>query len=470
MAHEDSSIQIADAMVGDYQVMYTPPRSVSQKARFGSQNSNYRTADVESEYNDSRNLSYNLPQLPNMSKVVTATPAKKRIVSKTSRFKPNSVTEKTRPSPYPVKKLPVPADEKQQVAALQQLEEELQRAYREIHAGNQTIQSLLQERKARTTSERVTSIAPAVKEVRTRIQESNAQIEWAAKKAEKLSPKKPDSRHWQNDCVLQELEVYKQRPSSRKIKECIKPSAAQSLSRSLSKSKKVTIHADSDLESEAEFTGRTDTGQLTRNLTYISEVPSQSSAYMNLRREIEAERRSGQESRPVPKETTSSNKQSDPSQSREEMTAASNMSRRRNRIYDEENMTSGFILPDITMNVQKQARPGLTAMKAPQGLETINIDVLLAKTSPSDGNETLRPSHPPLETVVGLMNDLEVERSHIADRVMKYQLAWNQFDPKSRSGIRHTLITKLQTWQEKLNDVDDRIYRLQDVAIAVERA
>ena len=183
-----------------------------------------------------------------------------------------------------------------------------------------------------------------------------------------------------------------------------------------------------------------------------------------------------------------------------EMPVASTRSRRRER--NTENMTSAFILPDITIrasDANTQDIPQLTKGKrrvlerlAQHGKETCTIckrtvgagephdhtqraknNIIIPKPVPvsqripesalGDEDHTMRPSQPPGLALATVLKGLEDETAHLKIKVSKYQALYNGHDPSLSRRQRKSVYQKMEALLRAIDAKADQIYALYDV-------
>ena len=188
-----------------------------------------------------------------------------------------------------------------------------------------------------------------------------------------------------------------------------------------------------------------------------------------------------------PKETTEHNRRH---------SETSILSIRRRRGLDAEDMTSAFIVPDITIRNLVVDVPELTkeAQKVLDGLanhngqnctvckgvinkgenhqhakETIKIskpvpvsERILPATE-NDEDHTIRPSQAPGLALATVMKCLEDELAHLKIQLTKYQTLYNGQDPALSKRSRKSVHNKIETLLQAIDSKADQIYALYDV-------
>jgi hypothetical protein len=158
----------------------------------------------------------------------------------------------------------------------------------------------------------------------------------------------------------------------------------------------------------------------------------------------------------------------------------STSSRRRNRTKSIEEMTSAFILPDITLHTG----PGAQATMA-NTIGDISHDNLNCTTCPSqdsqdkevtiplpipvsereldDTNATIRPSQPPPVALATVLKQLEDEVKHLKLQLQSYEKMYNKHDPALGRRKRLAVRQKMDTLMAEIERRSDQIYALYDV-------
>ena len=183
-----------------------------------------------------------------------------------------------------------------------------------------------------------------------------------------------------------------------------------------------------------------------------------------------------------------------------EPSTASTRSRRRAR--NTENMTSAFILPDITIRTpaaNTQELPVLTnenkkvlndlsqhgtksctvckrAIKLGEHHEHAKIaksTIMIPKPVPvserlpesvlEDEDHTLRPSQPPGLALASVLKGLEDETAHLKIKLSKYQALYNGHDPSLSRRQRKAVYQKTEGLLQAIDAKSDQIYALYDV-------
>ncbi|KAK4636331.1 Spindle pole body protein ppc89 [Fulvia fulva] len=154
----------------------------------------------------------------------------------------------------------------------------------------------------------------------------------------------------------------------------------------------------------------------------------------------------------------------------------SNTSRRRRRSSGAEGMTSAFIIPDITMNVNQ---PLLATLSKPSCInhDAINCTVCpdSAKTStipqpiPVTDRDidvtdaTLRPAQAPADALAMVIKNLSDEVAHLRVQREVHSQQYNQHDPAISKRRRHSLKAKIEALTSQIETRSDQIYALYDV-------
>jgi hypothetical protein len=158
----------------------------------------------------------------------------------------------------------------------------------------------------------------------------------------------------------------------------------------------------------------------------------------------------------------------------------STSSRRRNRTKSIEEMTSAFILPDITLHTG----PGAQATVA-NTVGDISHDDLNCTSCPSqdsqdkeitipqpipvsereldDTNATIRPSQPPPVALATVLKQLEDEVKHLKLQLQGYENMYNKHDPALGRRKRLAVRQKMDSLMTEIERRSDQIYALYDV-------
>jgi hypothetical protein len=176
--------------------------------------------------------------------------------------------------------------------------------------------------------------------------------------------------------------------------------------------------------------------------------------------------------------------------------SVTSMSSQRKKRRNIEDMTSAFILPDITLSRVEQAASNPTRLpeadqRALDNLahhegkncmicknvlpnDTCNhepvkvtkpIPVSERMPKPSLYNEepTMRPSQPPAVALATVLKTLEDELAHLKMQLATYQSAYNKLDASLGKRQRKTLLEKIETVLRDIDMKSDQIYALYDV-------
>ncbi|KAJ5526227.1 hypothetical protein N7494_012877 [Penicillium frequentans] len=176
--------------------------------------------------------------------------------------------------------------------------------------------------------------------------------------------------------------------------------------------------------------------------------------------------------------------------------SVASMSSQRKKRRNIEDMTSAFILPDITLSRVEQAASNPTRLpeadqRALDNLahhegkncmicknvlpnDTCNhepvkvtkpIPVSERMPKPSLYNEepTMRPSQPPAVALATVLKTLEDELAHLKMQLATYQSAYNNLDVSLGKRQRKTLLEKIETVLRDIDMKSDQIYALYDV-------
>lgn len=162
-----------------------------------------------------------------------------------------------------------------------------------------------------------------------------------------------------------------------------------------------------------------------------------------------------------------------------------------------EDMTSAFILPDITLNhaelaASNPSRLPEAAQKALDDLaqhngknctvcknvlpndgqcdhEPINVpqpvpaSERMPEPSVHNPEPTIRPSQPPAVALANVLKALEDELSHLKMQLAGYQSAYNKLDASISKRQRKSLTEKVETLIREIDQKSDQIYALYDV-------
>ena len=176
--------------------------------------------------------------------------------------------------------------------------------------------------------------------------------------------------------------------------------------------------------------------------------------------------------------------------------------RSRRRGLDAENMTSAFIVPDITIRkpgVDSQSVPELTkeaqvvldglakhysqnctvckraishdehhehsatmreAVKIPK---PIPVSDRMPKSSPYEEEPTIRPAQAPDLALAVVMKGLDDELAHLKIELAQYQALYNGHDPALSKRKRKSVYHKIETLLEAIEVKADQVYALYDV-------
>ncbi len=169
-----------------------------------------------------------------------------------------------------------------------------------------------------------------------------------------------------------------------------------------------------------------------------------------------------------------------------------------------EEMTSAFILPDITLQglpSSGEAQPVLSAAaqhvldgiaqhdgrnctvcsrvipfnKQKQGHDdtksntTIKVPALvpvserMPEPTPYEEEPTMRPSQPPAKALAVVMKALQDELAHLKMELARYQAAYNKHDPSLSKRMRKSVYKKIEALLKTIDVKADQIYALYDV-------
>ncbi|CAI7564675.1 unnamed protein product [Penicillium pancosmium] len=162
-----------------------------------------------------------------------------------------------------------------------------------------------------------------------------------------------------------------------------------------------------------------------------------------------------------------------------------------------EDMTSAFILPDITMShadfaasnpsrLPESAQRALDDIAQHNGKnctvcknvlpndsqcnhEPINVpqpvpaSERMPEPSVHNPEPTIRPSQPPAVALANVLKALEDELSHLKMQLAGYQSAYNKLDASMAKRQRKSLMEKVETLMREIDQKSDQIYALYDV-------
>lgn len=175
--------------------------------------------------------------------------------------------------------------------------------------------------------------------------------------------------------------------------------------------------------------------------------------------------------------------------------------RGRRRVLDAENMTSAFIVPDITIRaagvasevpeLTKEAHEVLdrlanhnsrncTICKRAVGVDDhhnhdevaeeekkitrpIRVSNRMPKVTVDEGDPTIRPSQAPDLALATVLNELEDELAHLKIRLAQYQALYNGHDPALSKRKRKSVQQQIETIMKTIDLKADQIYALYDV-------
>jgi hypothetical protein len=158
----------------------------------------------------------------------------------------------------------------------------------------------------------------------------------------------------------------------------------------------------------------------------------------------------------------------------------STSSRRRNRSKSIEEMTSAFILPDITLHTGPGAEATManavgeishddlncTACPAQDSQDkdvTIPQPVPVSERNIDDTNATIRPSQPPPVALATVLKQLEDEVKHLKFQLQSYEKMYNKHDPALGRRKRLAVKQKMDALMAETERRSDQIYALYDV-------
>ncbi|KAH0284665.1 hypothetical protein M436DRAFT_43851 [Aureobasidium namibiae CBS 147.97] len=170
------------------------------------------------------------------------------------------------------------------------------------------------------------------------------------------------------------------------------------------------------------------------------------------------------------------------SEPRESMEASfmSTSSRRRNRTKSIEEMTSAFILPDITLHTGPGAQATMAETVGDISHDNLNCTVCPSQDSQDkevtiplpvpvsereidDSNATIRPSQPPPIALATVLKQLEDEVKHLKLQLQSYEKMYNKHDPALGRRKRLAVKQKMDYLMAEIERRSDQIYALYDV-------
>jgi hypothetical protein len=158
----------------------------------------------------------------------------------------------------------------------------------------------------------------------------------------------------------------------------------------------------------------------------------------------------------------------------------STSSRRRNRTKSIEEMTSAFILPDITLHTAPGAQATMadtvgdishdnlncTACPSQDSQDkevTIPQPIPVSERELDDTNATIRPSQPPPVALATVLKQLEDEVKHLKLQLQSYEKMYNKHDPALGRRKRLAVRQKMDSLMTEIERRSDQIYALYDV-------
>lgn len=156
-----------------------------------------------------------------------------------------------------------------------------------------------------------------------------------------------------------------------------------------------------------------------------------------------------------------------------EASMLSTASRRRQRNLHPEEMTSAFILPDITLHNQTSQsiagsiphdKENCTICPPTAGKDaTIPTPIPVTDRNVDDTNATIRPSQPPPLALATVLKQLEDEVAHLKLQLSTYEKAYNGHDPALGRRKRKAIMEKMELLITEIERRSDQIYALYDV-------
>lgn len=175
------------------------------------------------------------------------------------------------------------------------------------------------------------------------------------------------------------------------------------------------------------------------------------------------------------------------------VTSVSSQRKKRANIED---MTSAFILPDITLSrvelaasnptrlpeadqraldniaqhegkncmICKNVLPNDTCNHEPVKVsKPVPVSERMPQPTPYNEEPTMRPSQPPAVALATVLKSLEDELAHLKMQLATYQSAYNKLDASLGKRQRKTLLEKIETVLRDIDMKSDQIYALYDV-------
>ena len=149
----------------------------------------------------------------------------------------------------------------------------------------------------------------------------------------------------------------------------------------------------------------------------------------------------------------------------------------RSRRTNPENMTSAFIVPDITIRdstaavaEKEHAQPAnddrhhtKTIKQTTRIPKPIPVSQQTPEINPEDDEPTMRPSQPPALALAAVIKGLENEIAHLKTRLTKYQQVYNSHNPALSRRKRKAVYEKIDTLLRAIDTKSDQLYSLYDV-------
>ena len=156
-----------------------------------------------------------------------------------------------------------------------------------------------------------------------------------------------------------------------------------------------------------------------------------------------------------------------------DMSILSNTSRRRRRAASAENMTSAFILPDITLhNAQSLKSAGIqhdekSCTACPMSKDMTIPTPVPVTDRPEDvadvTNATIRPSQAPPLALATVIKQLQDEIAHLKSQLTAQQRLYNQHDPALSKRRRQDVRVTMDKLTSEIEKRSDQVYSLFDV-------
>ncbi|KAI9726805.1 MAG: hypothetical protein M1828_000661 [Chrysothrix sp. TS-e1954] len=151
--------------------------------------------------------------------------------------------------------------------------------------------------------------------------------------------------------------------------------------------------------------------------------------------------------------------------------ASKGSNRRRSTAFAADDMTSAFILPDITLSeagIAVQKKQAATANGFGKGAKTavprpIPVSERLPVHLPGEEEPTLRPAQPPALALATVLKALEDELAHLRSELAIQEAHYHSHDPALSKRERKAVYARMQKLLATAEARSDRIYALYDV-------